>query len=196
MLQFFITTNEEYRYGADYDNPTADGYKRVVYYDTVIYDEAKLKEPPKVTSENTPLERAELAIDFDDFLYSVLLNSDSGDDLLAKACAELGVTLSSEQLSEILNLNIAYGTKRVGGELEFSHEYGGICGFTDNLSFAQGDVNPDGYVNLVQFVSVGLPTLGDYLILWGDAGTAHFYIKPEKLAVRDFSETYYYWDCG
>jgi uncharacterized protein YwqG len=196
MLQFFITTDDQYQYGADYDNPTADGYKRVAYYETVLYDAAKLKEPPEVASDNTPLLRRELAIEFDSCDYSPLQDLDDYGTLLNEACAILGVQLTKEQYSEMLDLNVVYGTQKVGGKIELYKNQSCICGFTDNLSFAQGDGHPDGYVNLVQFESVHYPDVSDYLILWGDAGTAHYFIKPENLERRDFAKTYYVWDCG
>lgn len=34
-----------------------------------------------------------------------------------------------------------------------------------------------------------------YNIIWGDAGVANFFIKPEDLAARDFSNVLYNWDC-
>lgn len=33
-------------------------------------------------------------------------------------------------------------------------------------------------------------------ILWGDCGVANFFITPEDLAKRDFSNVLYTWDCG
>ncbi len=35
----------------------------------------------------------------------------------------------------------------------------------------------------------------DESIMWGDSGVGNFFIHPEKLAKRDFSEVYYNWDC-
>ena len=33
-------------------------------------------------------------------------------------------------------------------------------------------------------------------ICWGDAGVANFFITPEDLAKRDFSNVIYTWDCS
>lgn len=32
-------------------------------------------------------------------------------------------------------------------------------------------------------------------IMWGDGGVGHFFIRPEDLAKRDFSNVWYNWDC-
>lgn len=36
----------------------------------------------------------------------------------------------------------------------------------------------------------------DEHIMWGDAGVANFFIHPDKLAVKDFSDVFYTWDCS
>lgn len=36
----------------------------------------------------------------------------------------------------------------------------------------------------------------DYCVSWGDCGVANFFIKPEDLKNRDFSNVMYNWDCG
>ena len=37
---------------------------------------------------------------------------------------------------------------------------------------------------------------GDDEICRGDMGIANFFITPEALAKRDFSNVFYTWDCG
>lgn len=36
---------------------------------------------------------------------------------------------------------------------------------------------------------------GEHKIFWGDFGVGNFFIKPEKLRQRDFSDVWYNWDC-
>ncbi len=44
--------------------------------------------------------------------------------------------------------------------------------------------------------SIQLLQLGsDDEIMWGDCGLGHFFISPDKLRQRDFSDCLFYWDC-
>ena len=36
----------------------------------------------------------------------------------------------------------------------------------------------------------------EYLVIWGDGGTANWLIAPDRLAARDFSQVFYEWSCG
>lgn len=36
----------------------------------------------------------------------------------------------------------------------------------------------------------------DRCVEWGDAGVANFFISPEALERRDFSDVLYNWDCS
>lgn len=47
------------------------------------------------------------------------------------------------------------------------------------------------YVQLVQ-----LDSQPPELMMWGDAGIAHLFIRPEDLRRRDFSRVMYVWDCA
>lgn len=38
-------------------------------------------------------------------------------------------------------------------------------------------------------------TKGCHRIMWGDDGTANFFIKKEALEARDFSNAVYQWEC-
>ncbi|WP_315511422.1 DUF1963 domain-containing protein, partial [Rothia aeria] len=35
----------------------------------------------------------------------------------------------------------------------------------------------------------------EYLVIWGDGGTANWLIAPDRLAARDFSQVFYEWSC-
>ena len=79
-----------------------------------------------------------------------------------------------------------------------SREYSKIGGLPD---FVQGD--PRYYhenaeergctVNLLTMDSVWDGE--EYLVIWGDGGTANWLIAPERLAARDFSQVFYEWSC-
>ena len=79
-----------------------------------------------------------------------------------------------------------------------SREYSKIGGLPD---FVQGD--PRYYhenaeecgctVNLLTMDSVWDGE--EYLVIWGDGGTANWLIAPDRLAARDFSQVFYEWSC-
>lgn len=67
--------------------------------------------------------------------------------------------------------------------------------------FMQGEPReryPDHAVLLFQSDSEGAEVSGGWeeYVSWGDSGVANFFITPEDLAKRDFSNVLYNWDCG
>jgi uncharacterized protein YwqG len=68
------------------------------------------------------------------------------------------------------------------------HKLGGYAYFTQYDIRAENEKIED-YVLLFQMDS-------DDDIMWGDSGVGNFFIHPEKLAQRDFSEVIYTWDCS
>jgi uncharacterized protein YwqG len=68
------------------------------------------------------------------------------------------------------------------------HKLGGYAYFTQYDKRAENEKISE-YVLLFQMDS-------DDDIMWGDCGVGNFFIHPDKLAQRDFSEVYYSWDCS
>ena len=109
----------------------------------------------------------------------------------------IGLGDINAELNPYFNLdNVLKQYEAIADELEdaiydifhFSgHKIGGYA------YFAQADPRTDGsylqhYQLLFQIDS------GDE-ICWGDAGVANFFIHPDKLAKKDFTDVYYNWDC-
>ncbi len=179
MLQFFITANDDY--GIDWNDHASSISSRVLYYSDIIYDESKLKEPPEIAydEEHVPFQH-ELSIHFQSCQVPINSLSDYIGDAYAKALETLGVEpsdVTNEQETEILNA--------------FGYSFTGLC---DNLNYCQGDPTPEVYTELL--IQIDSDCDGELEIMWKDAGTAHFFIEPKKLTSRDFTTTYYQYDCG
>lgn len=66
-------------------------------------------------------------------------------------------------------------------------------------SFTQGDPRAEGDGRVVQLLQLDsdMDREGrDFRVLWGDMGVANFFISPQALAARDFSDLFYTWDCS
>ncbi|MDE7360809.1 MAG: DUF1963 domain-containing protein [Oscillospiraceae bacterium] len=89
-------------------------------------------------------------------------------------------------LSEALYQTRATVGTRMGGYPHFEQEdprgyKDGLSGHTILLFQSDSENGGEGWENMV---------------CWGDAGVANFFITPEDLARRDFSNVLYNWDCG
>ncbi|WP_127132941.1 YwqG family protein [Pseudoflavitalea rhizosphaerae] len=69
------------------------------------------------------------------------------------------------------------------------HKLGGYAYFTQTDPREYRGEKDKEFVLLLQIDS-------DEKIMWGDAGVANFFIHPNDLANKDFSKTFYTWDCG
>ena len=90
-------------------------------------------------------------------------------------------------LSEAIYQARATVGTRMGGYPHFEqedlrgYEDNGLSGHTVLLFQSDSENGGEGWENMV---------------CWGDAGVANFFITPEDLARRDFSNVLYNWDCG
>jgi uncharacterized protein YwqG len=67
------------------------------------------------------------------------------------------------------------------------HKIGGYAYFTQE--------DPRAYYNSKQDYQLLFQMDSGNEIMWGDVGVANFFIHPDKLAKKDFSEVLYNWDC-
>ena len=80
-----------------------------------------------------------------------------------------------------------------------SRDYSKIGGLPD---FVQGDPryyheNAEEHGCTVNLLTMDSVWDGEeYLVIWGDNGTANWLIAPDRLAARDFSQVFYEWSCG
>ncbi|MFK7888120.1 MAG: YwqG family protein [Gammaproteobacteria bacterium] len=72
-----------------------------------------------------------------------------------------------------------------------SHQIGGYAMFTQQDP-RDGDSADENWQLLLQIDS---DEVDDFEIMWGDVGIGNFFIRPEDLAKRDFSQVWYNWDC-
>ena len=67
-----------------------------------------------------------------------------------------------------------------------------VLGYPD---FAQGDTRIYNKEISDHILLFQLDSDMEKSVMWGDCGTAHFFIRPKDLAIADFSRLAYYWDC-
>ena len=103
---------------------------------------------------------------------------DDFDGVLKNAAQVLGFSVYDKSAYEVLDEDSFNAFFEDGAK----HQIGGYPDFTQN------DVRREGDILLFQMDS------GDE-ILWGDVGIANFFINPEDLINRDFSNVLYNWDC-
>lgn len=196
ILQFFIFPDDFS--GADFDNLTKQNGFRVIYHEKISDDTAALIESvPEVEFEewNFPFkgeflltaEKAEkMPVTEYDFRFT---------EYCVKAYNELtGAELESfydiynvdKLLSDALYQRRAIVGTRIGGYPHFEQE--DPRGYNDELQ--------NHTVLLFQSDSEVVGGNFDNEVIWGDMGVANFFITPEDLARRDFSNVIYTWDCG
>lgn len=176
IIQFFIFDDQ--LFGQDTEDPFSQTGFRVIYFPEVIEDEGQLQadfsflrkygDLPVYPGECFGMEfslEKEL-VPIEDNAFNQLMGSDFFEQF------------GEEQwpLYEMYNTAVSSD----------GHKYGGYA------HFAQEDPreaeNP--YVLLCQF-----DTDNDIESMWGDMGTAHFFIKEDDLKAKDFSKVWFHWDC-
>lgn len=179
LLQFYISTND--LYGADFNNPTAQRGFRVVYFENV---------------DETTAERDFSFLNGDAFQYLPLHTAMRLVFSHQTDYVGTGDVRFKENFGEDLSTFIEkFGDKEdeIGEELfdKFSatgHKIGGYAYFTQE--------DPRVYKKEFEDWILLLQIDSDSHIMWGDVGVANFFIHPDALAKRDFSNVMYNWDCG
>ena len=203
MLQFFVFPDD--LYGMDYDAPCDQNGFRVIYHENVTTDTAALlseDEIPKsdddddifpfdgeflLTAEAAEKTGAGQA----DFRFEKAVtdayNELFGGDVVAMWDADgKGIRQADTQLYDAIFSRSSEKT-RMGGFPYFTQDdprrYNkALQGHTFMLFQSDSENGGDGE--------------WDDEICWGDMGVANFFITPEALAKRDFSNVLYTWDCG
>lgn len=205
MLQFFIFPDD--LYGADYDEPCDQNSFRVIYHESVTDDMSALlseDEIPRIDGEDEELFPFE-----GEFLLIAeekkQVGADNTDFRFEKAVAESYNELFGGDVDSMWDESGGKGICQVDKPL-----YDAIfsrCNSNTHMggfpTFTQED--PRGYEEELQGHTVllfqsdsenGGSGEWDDEICWGDMGVAGFFITPEALARRDFSNVLYNWDCG
>ena len=198
MLQFFlIAEDKNYLYGADFGNPTKQDTFRVVYHETIdtSVTEAQIKalDIPWDTAsfEYFPLMR-EIGIDItpeEIYISSMDVNFD-------KIFCEIASEVLQKDIHDVPYYDILddeeddefYDELTTGGHSLLGYPCFTQCDPREDKAFAA-------YSTLLFQMD------SDYLnnecyVMWGDAGIANFFIKPEDLKNKNFDDILYNWDCS
>lgn len=199
ILQFFVFPDDIY--GADFDDPRNQNFYRIIYHENIITDAAALIDSvPEIEFDNDLGDLFPFAGEFlltAEPLKKMTVTSDDfrGKQAILKAYGELfGADVKSiydfmhtdpDFADEVFDNFFGRGT-RMGGYPSFEQD----DPRGDNNEFANHTIL------LFQSDSEGSGEAWDDRVCWGDMGVANFFITPEDLAKRDFSNVLYTWDCG
>ena len=182
ILLFFISVSDDV-YGLNFDDPCEQSSFCIKYFENVIENEDELVDdfsfvkledelafPIGCESSLTPDTGSELV---------------SASDFQFERYAGKGAWTFFEQFGDQEETVFEEYSEMYGG---FSHKIGGYAAFTQDDP-REGDY-PDHTVLLLQIDS-------DENIdaMWGDVGIANFFIRPDDLKNKDFSNVLYNWDC-
>jgi uncharacterized protein YwqG len=177
-LQFYTSTNDIF--GLDFEAPASQKDFRVLYFEEV--DENRLHintKPTEEMYEHSPI-IMQHALTFslqDDYMgmADIRFEKQFGKDV-DSFIEEFG-----EQSGDVYN-ELAETFSGQG------HKIGGYAFFTQSDPRYIHQQFKD-HILLLQIDSIG-----DH-IMWGDSGVANFFIHPDKLRAKDFSDVMYNWDC-
>lgn len=195
MLQWFISTNPELMYGCrgNYEE-TGEGF-RIVYHENVEGDSTCPGAPThdSVDEMFTPVKR-EVAIDFVLEQTAMSVNDGNFNRLFFEVVKELtGEDHGDKMWYEYLdNDGCLYFEQNMG--MKRPHHQ--MLGYP---VFSQEDARRDIQTHdtlLFQLDSQFSPIDRSELVMWGDMGSGFIFINRDDLAARDFTRTYYCWDCG
>ncbi len=199
ILQFFAFPDDIY--GADFDDLRNQNFYRIIYHENVITDTSVLIDSvPEIEIDD---DLGDLFPFTGEFLLtaeplekmSVTANDFRGEKAIVKAYGELFggdfksvfelMNADTDLADEIFDTCVDGGT-RMGGYPFFTQDdprgyKDEFRGHTVLLFQSDSDSGGEGWENQV---------------CWGDMGVANFFITPEDLAKRDFSNVLYTWDCG
>ena len=202
ILQFWILNDDVL--GLDYDTNLGDGYK-IIYYkdiDKSVTEEEVLEKykPYKDEDSYFPIEgEFSLSFKLTDGYFS-----DSNDDFREIVDREMKKFYdeNKEKYSNILKIydkenqlnyweiwDILEEDKEIGEKLfGAGHKIGGFPDFTQSDIREVGDYE----ILLLQIDSVGTEKNE---IMWGDCGSANFFIREKDLKELNFDRAIYNWDC-
>ena len=184
LLQIFIKADDTY--GCSFDSEQKDWriVWREVFSPSLAMSEADLRamgvksaSDEKGEDEFLPFDK-EYSLSFKKEITFVHPNCDDFDDVLKNASQVLGFPVYDKSPYELFDED----SFSVFFDDNSKHQIGGYPDFTQN------DVRREGDILLFQMDSGSE-------ILWGDMGIANFFINPEDLINRDFSNVLYNWDC-
>lgn len=195
MLQWFISMNSEMMYGCqgNYDEQ-GKGF-RIVYHDTIEAD-ATLPDVPthdRVDDMFTPVKR-EVAIDVEVEQTAMGVSDGRFNRLFFEIVKEItGADHTDMMWYQYLDNEDGLYFERNLGMKAPRHQMLGYPVYTQDESRRDIDRHDTLLFQLdSQFSTVDRKEV----VMWGDMGSGFIFINHDDLAARDFSRTYYCWDCG
>lgn len=196
ILQFYagFDYDDDYAVGMNYDNRCDQNAFRVIYHEKIDENAAQIKLPKFKEEEPYFPVKEELLLTADapektlvtssDFRFEkafvAAYNEVCGTDM-ESIWGKGGLFEANETLC-----NAAFDERNTQGTR--------IGGFPFFMQGEPRERYPDHTVLLFQSDSEWNGS--DYCVCWGDCGVANFFITPEDLKNRDFSNVLYNWDCG
>lgn len=219
ILQFYIENGASW--GLNYRSPVEQKGFRVIYHETLCPDISQLQFPPQESQSSGKIAHilgaikhffsdrslpfcGEFALtarrenmsmhgddcNFDEILEQVLNEQFSGSGMSMKALRD-GFDIYIENVLEEKDNPIDRQIER-----DHKHLVGGYPSFVQDDPRGIDDW-PDHTILLFQMVSESHDYWKDgHKIMWGDLGIASFFITPEALHRRDFSNVLYDWSGG
>lgn len=181
LLQIFIKADDTY--GCSFDSEQKDWriVWREVFSPSLAMSEADLRAMgvncAGEEKSEMPLQK-EYALSFEKTQTYSHPHLDDFDGVLKNAAQVLGFPVYDKSPYELFDEDSFSAFFSDNSK----HQIGGYPDFTQNDARREGDIL------LFQMDSEGE-------ILWGDMGIANFFINPEDLINRDFSNVLYNWDC-
>lgn len=195
MLQWFIGLDPERMFGCrgnfDMDG---EGFK-VIYHETIDECATPAGIPTHDTVDEmlTPV-RSEVAIDVEPEETVMGVNDGHFNDLFFEMVKELTGEVHSDKMwyEHLDNDSCLYFEQNLGMKRP-CHQMLGYPVYSQEE--ARRDIQFHDTL-LFQLDSQFSPIDRRELVMWGDMGSGFIFINRDDLAARDFSRTYYCWDCG
>lgn len=201
ILQIYIDgTDEDYSYGADFDNPLpSESYQVRFWQDDGL--PMNVDELSQIAQRLKSLEVSSLPFDFDTQFAMVFALSTQSCDLNCFEYASFAKHIDDLKVGHVydfLNFLEEQGVENVDEHYDCYQEIANagehqLLGYPD---FIQTDLRE--YEKSLQehILLLQIETDDDNDIMWGDCGVANFFIHPNDLKNQDFSKLIYNWDCS
>jgi uncharacterized protein YwqG len=195
MIQWFISLNPEWMYGCrgNYDDQGA-GF-RIVYHDEIGDSATAAGVPTHDTVDDilTPV-KCEVAIDVVIEQTAMGVSDGRFNQLFFDIVKEItGAEHTGMMWYQYLdNDDCLYFEKELGMGRP-SHQILGYPHYSQDEARRSIDIHDTLLFQLdSQFSTIDRKAL----VMWGDMGSGFIFINRDDLAARDFTRTYYCWDCG
>ena len=195
LLQWFISVNPERMFGCRGNySEGGDGF-RIIYHEMIDENAAWTDAPVHSTIDEmlTPVRR-EVAIDVVPELTMMGVSDGRFNRLFFDIVKDItGVDHTGKMWYQYLDNDDCLYLEQHLGMKRPCHQMLGYPVYTQDE--ARRDISCHDTL-LFQLDSQFSAIDRRELVMWGDMGSGYIFINRDDLAARDFSRTYYCWDCG